>query len=258
MTTAKLASLTKAELKKARKALKARLGITEKRYGYFGIKASKEADGLNISTLSGKLEGIHSCSTSPETCEFCQRMASIHGTICELCFSQRSIIPEKGGYKQGLRASLAHNTDFMRQEHEVEDFPVLNDLVSRIQSHGETETVLEAVNFCKYCLRNPETRFTAWCKVPKVWDLAFRLLIGGKPKNLHMIYSSPMLNREVKIERIQKVFPWVEKVFTVFDLDYILLHPELESLINCGSRQCLACRLCYSDNDITQIREVLK
>ena len=47
------------------------------------------------------------------------------------------------------------------------------------------------------------------------------------------------------------------KSFTVYDYDYIKEHWE-EMNINCGSRFCLGCRLCYDLNDVEEISEVLK
>lgn len=138
------------------------------RFGYFGIEASKKAKGLLISTLTGKLEGIHSVSTSPEKARTCEYMSKCKGSICEKCFSRRSVIPELGGYKNSLRMNLIHNYDWLNVPHEMEDFPKLNDLYFRIQSHGETDTVLQAVNLIKFVLHNPETHFTAWTKNPVV------------------------------------------------------------------------------------------
>lgn len=249
--------MTKKEMQAAIKDLKNRLGVNGARSGYYGIEASKEEGGLYISTLSGKLAGMHSASTSPELCGKCQNMAHCKGSICEKCFSRRSIIPELGGYKNGLRAALAHNTEWLSIDRKIEDFPVLNDLYFRIESHGEVGKEVEARNFFRLCLRNPETHVTAWTKFPWIWDAAFKTM-GGKPENLIMIYSSPMINREVSWERINKLYPWIEKVFTVFSPEYIIQHPEIESTINCGARQCLACKLCYTHNDVRQIREILK
>ena len=232
------------------------LNVTGTRTGYYGIKASKDSGGLKVSTLTGKLEGMHSISTSPELSHFCQTMHHCPGTICEKCFSCRSVIPEEGGYKQGLRAALAHNTAWLSVDHEIEDFPVLNDLYHRIESHGDVDTVIQAVNFIKLVLRNPETHFTAWTKNAVAWDKAFKQI--EKPDNLIMVYSSPVINHEISYEKISKYFPWIDKVFTVFSAEYLAEHEDLIPTINCGSKQCLACMLCYRKNNVRQVRELLK
>lgn len=252
----KIRETGKSLMKKAVKALKERLGVLGARHGYHGIKACKDEKGLLVSTLSGKLEGFHSVSSSPESNKRCPRMAKCKGSICENCFSCRSIIPELGGYKTGLRENLKHNYEWLHREHVDAEFPVLNDLFSRIESHGEVDSVIQCVNYLKYVQHNPLTHFTAWTKWPNIWNEAIRKY--GKPENLKMVYSSPMKNREVKYERIAKIYPWVDKVFTVYSPEYIVNHPEIESTINCGSRQCMACLLCYTDNDIRQIREIEK
>lgn len=245
------------ELKQAVKALKERLGIGAVRYGYYGIKAAHDREDLYISSLTGKLEGFHSCSTSPERSEFCNRMHACPGSICSVCFSRRSVIPEEGGYKHGLRDNLSHNYDWLNISRTVDQFPVLNDLYFRIESHGDVDTPIQAENFIHLYQRNPDTRFTAWTKNPIAWNEAFKAL--GKPTNLIMVYSSPMINIEVRYEDIVKVFPWVDKVFTVYSPEYIIDHPEIEGTINCGTRQCMSCLLCYrKDNDVRQIRELQK
>lgn len=243
-------------LKSRINAIRETLGLIGKRVGYHGIKWHKENGGLKISELSGKLEGMHSTSTSPETSSFCERMSKVKGSICEECFSRRSIVPELGGYKNGLRANLIHNGEWLSVERTIEEMPELNDLYHRIESHGDVENVIQAKNFIRLCLRNPETHFTAWTKNVIAWDKAIAEM--GKPENLIMVYSSPMKNREVKFEDIHRVCPWVDKVFTVYELEYLAEHEELVQTINCGSKQCLACKLCYKKNDVTQIREVKK
>ena len=244
-------------IKEAIRKMMDSLGMSAKRFGYFGIKASKDANMLLISELTGKLEGFHSVSTSPETSAFCERMSHCKGAICEKCFSRRSIVPELGGYKKGLRANLAHNSEWLNQPHELSDFPELNDLYFRIESHGDVDTVMQAVNLVKLVLRNPKTSFTAWTKNPVAWDKAFKEM-GGKPANLIMIYSSPMINVKVNLVKLQRVFPWIDKTFTVYDPEYLLNNEQARESINCGARQCMACKLCYTMNDVQEINEILK
>jgi hypothetical protein len=58
------------------------------------------------------------------------------------------------------------------------------------------------------------------------------------------------LNKERK-----NPFPFVDKVFTVYDPDFI----EAENIdINCGARNCFDCGLCYEKNGVAVINEKLK
>ena len=56
-----------------------------------------------------------------------------------------------------------------------------------------------------------------------------------KPKNVNIIYSSMFINKQVECD-----YPFVDKIFTVYDKDYI---KDNKININCGGRSCLSCHL---------------
>ena len=55
-------------------------------------------------------------------------------------------------------------------------------------------------------------------------------------------------------------YPFVSKLFTCYDKEYLKEHPEVD--INCGARSCMLCQRCYLKNrkgiSLEVINEVVK
>jgi hypothetical protein len=64
------------------------------------------------------------------------------------------------------------------------------------------------------------------------------------------------MNQPTKIYIIKRKYPFIDKVFNVFTDEKEAWNYNLE--INCGTRKCLKCRICYEKNDITSINELVK
>ena len=62
-----------------------------------------------------------------------------------------------------------------------------------------------------------------------------------------------MLNKQMELDRER--FWFVDHVFTVYDKKFI---EENNIEINCGSRDCLGCQLCYHGDTEFYINEKLK
>ena len=74
-----------------------------------------------------------------------------------------------------------------------------------------------------------------------------------KPSNLIVIYSSPVLNKAVNVDVLKAVYPFIDKVFTVYDKEH-----AGSVNINCGSNHCLSCLKCYKKRTTDVINERLK
>ena len=106
--------------------------------------------------------------------------------------------------------------------------------------------------------KNPGTRFTLWSKQYKLVRDFFAK--NDVPSNFTMIFSSMMVNKKIDLTFMKELGKFKKgqiKSFTVYDYDYIKEHWS-EMNINCGSRFCLGCRLCYDSNEVEEIAEVLK
>lgn len=88
-----------------------------------------------------------------------------------------------------------------------------------------------------------------WDDLPRIYDDIFRFEAFGD------------LNNEIQLVNYVRIclknpkFPHADKVFTVYTLDYAL---ENNVPINCCYRKCFECRRCYTDNNVTEIFELLK
>jgi hypothetical protein len=109
--------------------------------------------------------------------------------------------------------------------------------------------VINYFNIAKY---NPHTHFALWTKNARFIKKAIE---AGheKPENLNIIYSSLFVNDPQDVAKIRRIYPFIDKVFTVYDVE-----TSAGVKINCGAKSCLKCRLCYEKNDIEIINETIK
>lgn len=204
---------------------------------------------------TGKMEGFASLSTSPISNPICAKRSQNPGSICAHCYSvamaNRYANLDKKNAVNGELLSGSILAD--------SDFPTINTATRyykyfRLEAFGDLINRTHAKNYFRFCELNPETRFTLWTKNPIFIAQAIR---DGyrKPENLTIIYSSPCLNHKVSFEKISGVFPFIDKVFTVWDEKTA----NAEKIaINCGARKCAGCLRCYAPNDCREIAELLK
>ena len=114
---------------------------------------------VNVSAMSGKLEGFWSVSTSVLMNPICQQRAKDPNSICH------------------------HWTT--------------NDY-GRIESFGDVASIICARNYLRIIRSHPHIKFGVWTKNVNIWMHAFELE-GGKPENMKFIVSSPYTNHPVDI-----------------------------------------------------------
>ena len=198
-----------------------------------------------------KMEDLRSINTSPLENEFCKLRHNIKGLICNKCYS---IAFNK--YRKNLKEKLKRNTEILTSEIiPVENIPFINDIYFRIESFGDLQNVTQAINYINLIKVNTHVNFAWWTKNPVFIKKAFDQLGIEKPHNVQIVFSCPCINKEIDIKIVQKVFPFIDKVFTVFDDDFIA---ENDIDINCGKRHCIECQNCYKKGGNVQVRERLK
>lgn len=207
---------------------------------------SRKISGLHFTTKhSGKMEGMVSISTSVTTNERCAKNAQIKGSICEKCFAakQMKVFPS-------MEKPMVENQRILTSEVlPVEKLPTINNLYFRFEAFGDLNNAVQVKNYFNICYKNPRVKFALWTKNP---DYIVEAIADGysKPENLNIVLSSLFVNKERK-----NPFPFVDKIFTVYDPDYI----EANNVeINCGARNCFDCGLCYEKNGVSVINEKLK
>lgn len=203
--------------------------------------------------MSGKMAGIPSISTSVLENPICQKRREQKDSICAGCFAQNTVT-RYTSLAKNLKSNLELLTSEILPENVLPRFiPELASIV-RFESFGDLASVKQAINYLNIAKVNPDVRFALWTK--NIGFLAKAVETVGKPENIRIIYSSPIVNKAIDIENTKRAFPYVDAVFTVYDKKYIA---ENNTDINCGSKSCITCRNCYNRPDFySDIREEKK
>ena len=194
-------------------------------------------DKLHITKGSVKMAGVFSINTPSSENPFCFQMSKTDA-ICKSCYAMRY-----EAFRPNLKPAFKRNMVLLRsKKYKPEKFASFRFM--RLHSYGELFGYVHFTNFVKLALHNPKTNFTLWTKRKNV--IQSYLVKGGIiPSNLFLVYSNPIIDKEVK--RVPKGFTKVFNVFTKKGSENVT--------INCGSKKCLDCKLCYTSNDIKVINE---
>ena len=191
-------------------------------------------------TNTGKMAGFRSLNTSVEKNAYCSKMRA-KDSICKSCYAATM---EK--QFKGLRINIQANGDMLSSRIlERHELPRINDLSFRFHSTGELINEIHFINFINIALDNPRTRFVLWSKRSDIIKKA--LTKRSLPDNFKLVFS----NAKIDSKDIKPPQHFI-KVFSVYSKG----NPT-EAAINCHGK-CLDCMKCYSDNSITNIREVIK
>ena len=202
---------------------------------------------------TAKMAGMYSLSTACTLNKYCLERAKNKKSICSKCFAANMF--KNPWYKWTLKR-CEHNTRVLTTSIlDTEVFPLVNAFAFRLESFGDIQNTTQVVNYFNFCRVNPRTTFALWTKNPFIIANAIRAGYA-KPDNLIIIYSSPMIDIPVSLEKLQKTFPFVDKVFTVWsNTDTAAKH---NVKINCGARACMKCLKCYTKGGANEIAELLK
>lgn len=202
---------------------------------------------LHITTKhNGKMEGMQSLSTSCRQNPFCEVRSKVPGSICEKCYAQLMMKT----YKQ-LDPCMQKNGEVLSgRVLEENELPNLNVAYFRFEAFGDLINENHVINYFNICKKNPDTHFALWTKNPFLISKTIKDYGYEKPDNLKIVLSSERINEKADISP----YPFVDKVFTVYDKEFI---SENRVDINCGGRKCVECKACYT-GDVVEIREQLK
>lgn len=191
---------------------------------------------IHITKHSGKMTGIDSISTSTTHNKFCQKLATVEGTVCGKCYASRfekqrpTLVTALNGNGIALSSSVLP----------IDKLPYINADIFRFSSFGELINTNHAVNLLNITYKNPHVLFALWTKRSNLVHAAIRKV--GLPTNINLIYSAPFLNQKPALPK------HFTKTFTVYSKGV-----EVET--NCAAISCLSCRLCYSRNDTVDVAE---
>ena len=201
---------------------------------------------------TGKMSGVISISTSVALNARCQARAKDPESICAFCFAAAML-----DYYSDLGNKLARNTELLTtRELEPAEIPIINAEkwpMLRAESFGDLNNIVQVYNYFLIAAVNHKCKAALWTKNPDIIAAALEHYNIKKPANLVIIYSSPKVNEPAA--DIIKKYPFIDKVFTVYDAETI----ERDGVeINCGARDCRKCGRCYSKRTAADVREKLK
>ena len=191
----------------------------------------------------GKIAGLASVDSSARGCEFCAMMQAAAADlkargcddhICGKCYATRGrFLLADISDRLSLTMAILSMVEFS-----VDDFKALG-LVGlvRIHSDGDVRNDLHALNLLRMVIASPYARFAWWGK--NILPIIRACDALGKPDNLTLIASSPMIGRAVRLPRY-------------FDYTFTVYRPEQVSAAlaagagACNGRRCAACGFrCY-------------
>lgn len=150
-----------------------------------------------------------------------------------------------------LKKKCERNMENLKELLNVNDLPTINALYFRFEAFGDLDNANQLINYFNIAKKNPKTKFAIWTKNPWIIDEVIKSGIS-KPKNLNIVLSSLEINKVTDYSK----YNWVDRVFTVYDKNYIKDH-NIE--INCGGLKCMSCLKCYKKSNKTFfINEKLK
>ena len=208
------------------------------------MKEFERRTGIRFNTnMSGKMSGINCLSTSNLVNPYCIARKKDPSCICSKCYADTTC-----KRYSALQQNMLRNTEILTTvQFSVEDMPLINSMIFRLEAFGDLVNDTQCINYFRLAKANPSVSFALWTKNPGIVRQALKT--ESKPENLVILLSSAKIGKREDMSR----FPFIDKTFTVYRKEEM---PE--SLINCGSRNCLECRRCYYKNTDTDIREYLK
>lgn len=216
---------------------------------------------INISSLTGKLEGYSSISTSVLMNFFCRNRSRCKGCICSGCYAAAGV-KRFSGLTQSLEINhrILNGVEIPEEVWASLAVPTTNG-DGRIESHGDTASVTCAVNYNRIMKSHKALDWGDWGK--NLWHYEEAFSREGKAENCSFVASSPMINKPMEIPGRYKWF--VDHRFTVYDREYALEH---NIRINCGQytadlvkidQRCKNCtRPCYHRGGEFDIAEIKK
>lgn len=202
---------------------------------------------------SGKIEGITSCDSSCNGCEFCQKMLAAakedRRIICGKCYDEaqeRYKIHSRN--RHGLNMVIMSSVEFTEEElgH------IYLTEFSRINSSGDTPNKTYARNMLLLAKVNPKAKVGYWAKNTAPISAACDEV--GKPSNVKLTQSSAFIGRPAKLA------PHFDYTFTVYPDKKTCEAAIRNGASACNGKKCRACGFrCYTgEHEGTDIAEVLR
>lgn len=186
---------------------------------------------------NGKMHDFTMLTTSCLNNPLCEARRKNPHLICSYCYAAAQL-----EYQKSTREKFLINTLFFSgYELTKNDIPIIYTVnnVLRFESHGDVMNRTHAKNMYTIARKNNHLRCAVWSKNP--WF--FKNL--RKPDNIIFVYSISKINELINnntLQEVQKKYPFVDKLFAVYDPQFI---QENNITVNCGGNDCMNCLTCY-------------
>ena len=176
---------------------------------------------IHISKMTGKLEGFQAISTNTTTNGYCKKKFEEQkpNVICTFCYSWGMLKT----FRKNMEPALQRNSDILNSKVLHPDaLPVINSAFFRFNAHGELaldkkKATINLENYVNIAIKNPHCTFSLWSKRFDVVKPFFDK--HEKPKNLILIYSTPLTNHILK--KTPKYFDNI--IFSMCDIVTVVL-----------------------------------
>ena len=112
--------------------------------------------------------------------------------------------------------------------------------VLRFEAFGDLENVIQGINYINIATKNSHIDSALWTKNPRILKMTFEYV--EKPSNLKIGYSSIFKDIVIRIEAIQRLYPFIDFTFNVVTLD----GAKKDGHVPTCMRSCRACGFkCY-------------
>lgn len=202
---------------------------------------------LWITKHGGKMKGIDSISTNCMLNPNCTERQGNEALVCSKCYSKKYLM-----LRPALRERLTENTGLLTNGIiDENDLPIINRAVFRLESFGDLINTTQMINYINLCYKNSQTTFALWTKNTHILYDIFETRMIEKPDNLIINFSSPILNMPITSD----IPKYIDHVFTVYEKKYLKDH---DVNVNCGAKNCLKCKICYTKGTDYFVNEILK
>lgn len=208
---------------------------------------------LNYSQMGGKLDKIAGVNTSSLDNPFCEHMAKNPKSICSECYSRNMLKIFRAKCRPAFQRNAQILADNLLYEEEIK--PCKKDKIAvRFSAHGEIYNLTHLYNLFQIAKVNSPKICTLFTKR---LDLLAQFTRMEIPDNMIIIYSNILIDNPLSEEYIKdlQLIRNVDKVFNVFTRKYVM---DKGISINCGGKKCKDCLVCYSQNNIQVINELIK
>ena len=206
---------------------------------------------LTAGSDNGKMHDFTMVTTSCLNNPLCAERRKIDGLICAECYAAAQLEYQKTCREKMLINSLF----FSKYTLSKKDMPTIYTVnnVLRFDSHGDCINRINAKNYYAIARKNAHLHCAVWSKNPWFYKGL------QKPKNLIFVFSIAKVNQtitEKTLKQIKRKWPFVDKIFSVYDPQFI---QDNNITINCGGLDCMGCLTCYlSKTEKNLIFEKLK